>query len=248
MPNYETARTASSLETKAPRRRGRRAALALLAAGAGFGAVSANRWQLRWGATPAEEGRPLPGDALVPMPRLEATRAIGVDAPPVAVWPWIAQLGWGRGGFYSYDWLENLFGLGIHSAPAVMPGFQGITKGQAVHLAEPVALVAAVVEPDRALVLFGDGLDGGPGFGFAFSWAFTLEPEGPLGTRLVVRERYSWDSPAVGAGIRAVSLVSFAMTQKMLRGIRDRAEGASPDGSMSPSFHESVADYPKEPQ
>jgi hypothetical protein len=159
----------------------------------------------------------------VPLPRLEATRAIGIDAPPAAVWPWLAQLGWGRGGFYSYDRLENLLGLGIHSADAIMPGFQAITEGQAIYLAENLALTAATVDPGRALVLSGDGISP-PGPDFAFSWCFALEPEGPGGARLVVRERYSWDTAGAGVMVRAASWVSFAMTQRMLRGIRERAE------------------------
>jgi hypothetical protein len=206
-------------------------ATAALAAGAAA-AVAANRWQLRWGSTPAEEARALPGDAFVPLPRLEATRAIGIDAPPSAVWPWLAQIGQGRGGFYSYDALENLLGLGIHSADAILPGFQDITEGATVSLAEGVELSVRIAEPDVALVLVGDGppVPGFESVGFACSWAFVLAPEGPNGTRLVARERYSWDSPLAGAVIRTASVVSFIMGQKMLRGIRDRAENAAPQG------------------
>jgi hypothetical protein len=70
---------------------------------------------LRWGATTQEAEAPLPGDDLIPRGDLAATRAITVHAAPDQVWPWIAQLGQGRGGFYSYDVLENLVGCNIHA-------------------------------------------------------------------------------------------------------------------------------------
>src|SRR5690349_6473826 len=59
------------------------------------------RVHLRWGATDAEVTAPMPGDELVPEPSFSATRAITIDAPPEAVWPWLVQLGYGRAGFYS---------------------------------------------------------------------------------------------------------------------------------------------------
>jgi hypothetical protein len=112
-------------------------------------------WQLRWGATDQECGASLAGDDLIPTPDLMATRAITVHAPAAQVWPWIAQLGQGRGGFYSYDALENLVGCDIHSANRVVPEWQGVKVGDQVKLHPEVGLGVAVVEPGRALVLRG---------------------------------------------------------------------------------------------
>jgi hypothetical protein len=89
------------------------------------GILVARRWQLRWGATVEESGESLPGDDLISDPDLAATRAVTVGAAAGQVWPWIAQLGQGRGGFYSYDFLENLAGCDIHSADQIVPGWQG---------------------------------------------------------------------------------------------------------------------------
>ena len=95
----------------------------------------ARRWQLRWGATVQESGEPLPGDHLIADPDLTATRAITVGAPAGQVWPWIAQLGQGRGGFYSYDFLENLAGCDIYSADRIVPEWQDAGVGDEIKLA-----------------------------------------------------------------------------------------------------------------
>ena len=113
------------------------------------------RWQLRWGATDEECDTALPGDDLIANPDLVATRAITVPAAADQVWPWIAQLGQGRGGFYSYDALENLVGCHIHSADQIVPEWQDINVGDQVKLHPEVGLGVAVVEPGRALVLRG---------------------------------------------------------------------------------------------
>src|SRR5262249_61017762 len=81
-------------------------------------------WHRRWGATDAELRLALPGDERVPDPGYRHTRAVTVRAPAERVRPWLAQLGQGRGGFYSYDWLENLAGCDVHSAAAVHPEWQ----------------------------------------------------------------------------------------------------------------------------
>jgi hypothetical protein len=112
-------------------------------------------WQLRWGTTGEERAATLAGDDLIANPHLTATRAITVRAAAEQVWPWIAQLGQGRGGFYSYDTLENLVGCNIHNADQIVPQWQTITIGDQVKLHPEVGLDVAVVEPGRALVLRG---------------------------------------------------------------------------------------------
>jgi hypothetical protein len=187
-------------------------------------AAFARARQLRWGASARECGASLPGDDLIVSPDLSATRAITVRAPAGQVWPWIAQLGQGRGGFYSYDFFENLAGCDIHSADRVVPGWQDITIGDTVKLAPAVGLDVAALEPGRSLVLRGGVPIGGASPPYDFTWAWVLrgEPEGT--SRLLVRERYAYTRPWARFIVEPVEAVSFVMTQKMLRGIRDRAE------------------------
>ena len=193
------------------------------------------RASLRWGAADDELRMPLPGDELLPAPNLTATRAISIAAPPSAVWPWLTQLGQNRGGFYSYDWLENLVGLGIHSADAIEPELQVRSVGDEVNLGPGAALLVAALDDGRALVLsVGVGVNGIDGTiaeaPFQFTWAFVLPPQPDGSTRLVVRERYVYLTGWTGALVEPVEMVSWVMTERMLRGIRDRAErGPSPE-------------------
>jgi hypothetical protein len=186
-------------------------------------ALAGRRWQLRWGASSREVTARLPGDDLVEDPDLLATRAITIRARPVDVWPWVVQLGQNRGGFYSYDVLENLVGCRIHSADRIVPAWQDVTVGDPVNLAPEVALTAAIVDPPRAFVLSGGVPMGETGPPYDFSWSFVLVG-GDSTTRLLVRERYGytrWWTPLL---VEPVEAVSFLMHQRMLRGIRDRAE------------------------
>lgn len=186
--------------------------------------VMGRRRQLRWGATDPEVAATLPGDECVASADLVATRAITVHASPEAVWPWIAQIGRGRGGFYTYDWLENLIGLGIHSADQIVAAWQDVRPGDTVELAEGVGLTVELTIPDRALVISG-GISTGDGpapYDFTWAWVLRQEPDGT--TRLVVRERYGYQRWWLPLMLEPVAVISFVMTQRMLRGIRDRAE------------------------
>jgi hypothetical protein len=182
------------------------------------------RWQLRWGATDEECDAILAGNDLIPNPDLTATRAITVHAPAEQVWPWVAQLGQGRGGFYSYDALENLVGCDIHSADQIVPEWQDINVGDQVKLHPEVGLEVAVVEPGRALVLRGGVPMGAVPPPYDFTWAFVLREQPDGTTRLLVRERYAYTQPEAGFLVEPVAVVAFVMSQRMLRGIRDRAE------------------------
>jgi hypothetical protein len=180
--------------------------------------------QLRWGATDAEFNESLPGDDLIANAALSATRAITIRASASQVWPWIAQLGQERGGFYSYDWLENLARCDIHSADRIVPEWQDIVVGDEVKLAPEVGLVVASVEAGRSLVLRGGIPMGNVAPPYDFTWAFALRDEPDETTRLLVRERYAYTRPWARLVVEPAEAVSFVMTQKMLRGIRDRAE------------------------
>ncbi len=184
----------------------------------------ARRRQLGWGATAQEIEGPLFGDHLLANTDLAATRAITIRATADLVWPWIAQLGQGRGGFYSYDSFENLLGCDIHSANRIVSDWQNVAVGDEVRLYPDGPLDVAAVEQGRALVLRGGVRMGNLAPPYDFTWAFVLgeQPDGT--TRLLVRERYAyskWWAPLV---VETAAVASFVMTQKMLRGIRDRAE------------------------
>ena len=180
-------------------------------------------WQLRWGATAAEQQDALPGDELLGHADLSATRALTVRAPTGVVWPWVAQQGQGRGGFYSYDLLENLVGCDIHSATQVIPALQHLDVGDKIRLAPEVALEVAAVDPGRALILRGAVQMGRIAPPYDFTWAFVLRPEDGC-TRFLVRERYAYKKRWAPLLVEPVAVVSFVMSQKMLRGIRARAE------------------------
>jgi hypothetical protein len=188
-------------------------------------AAHARRRLLQWGATARELGGALPGDELVPGADMTATRAITIRAPADRVWPWIAQLGQGRGGFYSYDWLENLVGCDMHSADVIVPEWQSVDLGAQVRLHPEMGLAVALIEHERALVLRGGIPMGRVAPPYDFTWAFVLRADGDSTTRLIVRERYGYSRWWSALIVEPVELVSFVMTQRMLRGVRARAEG-----------------------
>jgi len=210
----------------------RRTVVAAIAFAAGASLPLVRTWMLNFGSTEDELDAILPGDQILARPSLVATRTVGIAAPPEAVWPWLAQLGQGRGGFYSYDALENLAGCDIHSADRVVPELQDVRVGDAVNLAPRVALEVAVAEPGHALVLRGAAGFTDPPAPYDFTWAFVTRHDRNGGTRLVVRERYRYEKRSVRLLVEPVGVVAFVMTQKMLRGIRDRAEAAY----VSPTF------------
>lgn len=188
-----------------------------------------------WRTADGEHDAELPGDDLVTGDGhrvVVATRAITIAAPPARVWPWLVQLGQGRGGFYSYDALENLIGLGIHSATSIEDRWQDLAVGDDVRLADEVALRVALLQPGSHLVLLGAPTPGEDDvMPFRFSWAFVIRPQaaGPDGTartRLLVRERYLPVRAAGRVVIEVAQPVSFVMSQRMLRGIRERAQAA----------------------
>ena len=183
------------------------------------------RLQLRWGATREEAGGQLPGDDLITVAGLQATRSVTVHAPAERVWPWLVQMGQRRGGLYSYDFLENLAGLDIHSADRIHPEWQDIKVGDPVHLAptDSSNLEVGLLEPERALVL---RIPPSPAPGpFDFTWAFILQPKPNDTTRLIVRERYAYRHWWARFLVETVEVASFVMSLRMLHGIRSRAEG-----------------------
>lgn len=192
-----------------------------LAAGAGALAYPLffRDWCLTWGATSEEVSRKLPGDELLPDADIVSTRAVSIDASPGAVWPWLVQMGSGRGGAYTYDWVENRLGLDMHSADKILPQFQDIKVGDEIPLGpNRPAMCVQVCDPERVLTIrFADG---------NWVWIFALFAEEGV-TRLVSRNRIA--APGAAPVTRLFNLLvmepgSLMMERKMLVGIKERAE------------------------
>ena len=180
---------------------------------------------LTWGATAEEVSGKLPGDELLPDADIVSTRAVTIDAPPGAVWPWLVQMGSGRGGAYTYDWIENLLGLNMHSAKQILPQFQDLKRGDELPLGpgRPVMRVE-VCDPERALAIgFADG---------NWVWIFALVAEDGR-TRLISRNRIATPGAALPARVFTMLVMepgSLVMERKMLLGIKQRAEDLAREG------------------
>jgi hypothetical protein len=211
----------------------RNAVMGLTAAG-GIGALAAayilavRPWHLRWGATDEELTETLPGDDVKPDAGIQVTHAITIDAPPETVWKWLVQIGQERGGFYSYDWLENLFGLQIRNADEIKTEWQNLKVGDFVRGAhkgwlggkfdDTAGWFVVRMEENRYLILR-DEVERG-------SWSFILKPSGENKTRFIIR----------GRGDRADSFskklfhygfmepAHFIMERKMLLTLKELAE------------------------
>ena len=194
-------------------------------------------WMNGWGASEAEVAQSLPGDEIVHEPSIISNRAVTIQAKPSDIWPWIVQIGQGRGGFYSYEWLENLFGCDIHNADSIMPEHQSLSVGDGIklHLDTPPVPVIAI-EKERHLVL-GAKMDPRNGHvvpldspsseqHIIVSWVFVLQPRKTGETRLIARFRAAAPRGILyWLGYRfLLEPVTFIMERKMLLGIRDRAE------------------------
>lgn len=194
-------------------------------------------WHLNWGVRDDEATRPLPGDSLIPHPKMQATHAITIEATPQLVWPWLVQMGQGRGGFYSYTWLENLAGCHMRNAEQLVPELQTLRVGDPIWLHPNAApMFVKALEPAKTLVYFG-GRDAFPEArekdaatpdpAFASSWAFVLEDHGPEGTRLIVRNRTTY-GPGIQHELACRCLLEpahFVMERKLLKTLKDLVEG-----------------------
>jgi hypothetical protein len=183
-------------------------------------------WQLRWGATDAEVERLMPGDGDVPRPTFNATRGITVAATPEQIWPWLIQIGVGRAGWYSYDWLDN---LGRHSAERIIPEFQHLAVGDVMPMSPDGkhGNVVKAFESNRWM-LWGDQAG-------QATWYWGLYPVDERQTRLITRVRmcYRWTSP-LALFNPLVEFADIAMMRKCLLGIKRRAEASTPDVATAP--------------
>lgn len=201
-------------------------AMTVQAAGAAYHLLVRPR-MLVWGMTQQEARRPLPGDELEPDPVVNTTHAVTIDAPPSAIWPWIVQVGYGRAGWYTHDWVERLLFAGKyaegHSATRIHPEFQDLRVGDHIYRARGAKWPVLALEPQRLLIIAGQ--------------AFVLQDLGDRRTRLIVRTRGPGYVRALFRKIPVLrelgAIIDYVvgeplhhyMEKGMVLGIAERAEG-----------------------
>ena len=195
-------------------------------------------WYLRWGATEEEVEQSMPGDEEIAQANYQSTRAITINVQADSIWPWQVQMGQGRGGFYTYTWLENLVGLRISNVDEAVAEFQHLKVGDVIPLEpEGSGYRVASINPNQLLVLIIRATDGGvmgsvmkQGKG-ASTWVFLLRELDSEHTRLIVRWRAQWKptlkTPLLVFIRLLLAPIEFVMERKMLLGIKKRAERTS---------------------
>jgi hypothetical protein len=186
---------------------------------------------LTWGATRAEAELALPGDELLAKPDVVSTRAITINAPASAIWPWLVQMGSGRGGVYTYDWIENLLGLRMHSASEILPQFQDTKLGDELPLGDTGKSMRVLgFDPRHTFTI---GLPD-----HSWIWIFALLPAGAGTTRLISRNRIAMRDTSMVARLFSMLIMepgSLVMERKMLLGIKERAERLARDRDRDPA-------------
>ena len=183
-----------------------------------LGYLAINPWLLRWGATDEEVSRAMPGD----LDQIGWTRGITIKATPEQIWPWLVQWGQGRGGWYSYDWLENLFGFDIHTADRILPEYQNLKIGDPICMSSSFCTShVTVLEPNKWLSWQAkDDKSGNP----VWTFTFGLFPLDDSHTRLVVRESFRSEFMPPAA-VAVLEIPDVVMEQKALHTVKVRAEG-----------------------
>jgi hypothetical protein len=178
------------------------------------------RWMNRWGSAPSDLARVMAGDGLLIYHTYSGTQAVVVNASPEDVWPWLVQIGYQRGGLYSYDWLDRLFGyLDRPSATRILPEFQHLAVGDQIPVGRGPSWPVAALEPEHALVLDMRNLGG-----IDWVWQFGLYPASEGRTQLVSRSRIRARTVWARLLTHVIEPAGFLMTRRMLLGIRQRAE------------------------
>lgn len=174
-----------------------------------------------WGATAEEIKSPMPADSLIANPNYVTTRAVTINSRPQQVWPWLVQMGYKRGGLYSYDWIDRLQKiLDRPSANAILPEFQGLKPGDEIPIGGGPGWPVSSLEPNRSLAF--DIRQ--PGVHITWSWLLVAVEENS--TRLVLRIRGRLDLKSQAIPIIALlDPGEFSMVRKMLTGIKQRVEG-----------------------
>ncbi|UCF38041.1 MAG: hypothetical protein JSU96_04050 [Acidobacteriota bacterium] len=187
-------------------------------------------WLQNWGAVVEEKQRQLPGDKLVLPQHSAYTRAVTIDAPPSAVWPWLVQFGFGRAGFYSYELLERLVGIPVKNVESIVPECQGLTVGDSIVLHPKVPGIPVAALKGESHICLGVDADvehpqekPDPGR----SWSMYIEPASGNSTRLILRgciEPLRDSSLSGHLAIMIEAPIDFIMEQRMLRTIKRLAE------------------------
>jgi hypothetical protein len=184
-------------------------------------------WHLTWGAAPDEISAVQPGDEYVSNPASAVrTRAITIHATPAQIWPWLVQIGAGKGGYYSYTTIEKLINCSMINADSIHPEWQDLQPGDLVRMCPkepgPPPFHVVAIQPERALILGQPPLtdaDRATGHAWMSTWAFILDPVDANTTRLIVRSRDAVYASWMGIIEPGV----FMMESGMLRGIQARA-------------------------
>ena len=204
---------------------------------AGFYWFAVRRWMNQWGATPSDVARVMAGDSLLPEWTYSGTTAVIVNARPEHIWPWLVQMGFRRGGLYSYDWLDRLVGyLDRPSATRILPEFQVLAVGDRIPIGRGPSWPVAVVEANRALVL--DMRNFG---GFDWVWQFALYIVDANRTQLVSRSRVRARSAIARLATYVIEPAGFVMTRRMLLGLKERAEALRIRGMLVMSANDRPA-------
>jgi hypothetical protein len=186
-----------------------------------------------FGSTSGERAMTLPGDDIIARPDVTTDHAITIDAPPSAVWPWLVQMGWGRGGWYTARWVDRLlFPANGPSADCIHPELQQVGVGTFIPDGPPhteCGLVVEQIDPERALVMRSNShlpMSWREHATLDWSWAFVLTPlDDGSRTRFHFRSRWTTDPWwFTAAGRLGVVPADFVMSRSMLRGVRERAE------------------------
>jgi len=233
----------------------------LIAIGFAAGLAAAYGLHLRdayrtWGLVPGDRQREMPGDDAVPNARIVDTRSLSIEAPPAEVWPWLVQLGYGRGGWYGFSRMDSTGSPAGTAADRVLEEFQDLAVDDVVPTHAGGGFVVRELEAGSSLVLYLDSdmvkeqmaaaaaendvdmedATSGPfgrGFGedmpdFRLSWAVSLEPEGDDGTRLISRYRVKVKLRGTKkqVGFRVIRYGLFASIRRLMLGLKENVEQA----------------------
>ena len=175
---------------------------------------------LGWGATEAETKRPMPGDDEVKRPMSVSTNAISIRARAADIWPWLVQMGYRRGGLYSYDRIDRLLGiLDGPSANRIIPEFQHLEVGDVIPMGKPPSWPVKAIEPNKSILIVIREPGG------EVTWCFMLDEIDGKQTRLILRVRTRLTMTLMLLlSLPIMYFGQFLMIRKMLLGIKQRAE------------------------
>jgi hypothetical protein len=194
----------------------------------GLYGLPVRQWMLRWGSTAEERNRPLAGDNIFPDAGYVTTRAVTINAPAEAVWPWLIQMGQDRAGFYTHNWVEHLLQSGIRDVSEIHPEWQHLEVGDLMRTnrdigGKPMGWPVVAVDPGRSLAVSSKSMPVG-------TYAFVLEALDDSTTRLIVRDRARWKWFEWPFAALVYEPLHAYMETGLISGVRQRAEALSMAG------------------